>query len=339
MIIVDESTGRRSQSPLAGISPAPASQPAPASPPLAAPQPANPIRERLRQDPTEHTAWAVHPCPVYDGRRAWRGPWLQFRQPDGFEWNCVGLPVPNLPRALEGLRIVHVSDFHARRHWVPAYDDLLRRVARRDADVLISTGDYVEDKKDYRPALPVAVRLVAGFRARLGAFGILGNHDRYKMAPAIERAGLVLLDGARRELEIVRRRADGRGSERATVELIGLPGVRRGDLTQEFVESIPRRRDGTLRVVLSHFPDHLPRVQHALQPDLFLTGHTHGGQVCLPGGVPIIRHDTMPRRLCTGIHWVDRTWLVVNRGFGFSGMPMRMFCPAEVLELKLTRMT
>ena len=99
------------------------------------------------------------------------------------------------------------------------------------------------------------------------------------------------------------------------------------------------RRENTLRIVLSHFPDHLPRVQYALQPDLFLAGHTHGGQVCLPGGWPILRHDTMPRRLCSGIHWVERTWLVANRGFGFSGMQLRLFCPAEVLDLRLTRMT
>ena len=336
MVILDETTRRRSQTqPPAAPSPLPL-QPARPSP---AAQPSPSLRARLREDPTLHTAWAVHPCAEYDERRNRPGPWFQFRHPDGFEWNCVSLPVPNLPRALEGLRIVHVSDFHLRRDWTPAYDKLLRRIARSDADLLICTGDYVEDKKDFRPALPMAVRLVSGFRARLGCFGILGNHDRYRMAPALTKTGVVLLDGARRELEIVRRRGAGRPDERATIELVGLPGVRRGDLTDDVVDSDPRRRDGTLRVVLSHFPDHLPRVQHALQPDLFLTGHTHGGQVCLPGGIPVIRHDTMPRRLCTGIHWVDRTWLVVNRGFGFSGMPVRMFCPAEVLEIRLTRMT
>src|SRR5215218_9347765 len=70
-------------------------------------------RDKLRQDPTFHTAWAVHPVAEYDGRCR-PGPWLQFRLPDGWEWNRVELPVPNLPRALEGLRILHVSDFHLR---------------------------------------------------------------------------------------------------------------------------------------------------------------------------------------------------------------------------------
>ena len=311
----------------------PTVQPAQLLPSLHSPASA---RERLRQDPTFHTAWAVHPVAEYDERDR-PGPWLQFRLPDRWEWNRVRLAVPNLPRALEGLRILHVSDFHLRRFWTPAYDKLIARIARNVPDLLISTGDYVEDKKDHRPAMPMAMRLVKGFRGRLGAFGILGNHDKYVMTSHLERAGLAMLDGRRRELRVAR--GAGAKYSEATIELIGLPGVLRSHLSNDFIRSIPRRREGTLRIVLSHFPSHLKRVQFDLQPDLFLTGHTHGGQVCLPGGHPVLRHDPSPRRLCTGIHWIDRTWLVVNRGFGFSGMPMRMFCPAEVLELTLTRMT
>lgn len=300
-------------------SPAPLSRPAP--------------RPLPRKDPTLPTAWAVHPCAEYDKTRP--GSFFQFRVPYGFEWNCARLPVPNLPPALEGLRILHVSDFHLRRFWKSPYDRLLARVARNPPDLLLHTGDLIEEKHDYRPALPMALRLVAGFRARLGCFGILGNHDRYWMGPKLRGTNLTLIDGARREV-VVRGGPDGTCG--ATIELIGLPGVDRKDLTDEFVASIPRRRDGTLRIILSHYPDHLRRTQFALQPDLFLAGHTHGGQVCLPGGWPVIRHDKLPRRLCSGVHWVDRTWLVVNRGFGFTNVPVRLFCPAEVLELKLTRM-
>ena len=283
-------------------------------------------------DPFISTMWAVHPCPIFDPRNR-PGPWFQFRVPYGFEWNRVQLPVPNLPRALEGLRIVHLTDFHFHRVWKSPYDELLRRIAADPPDLLLSSGDYVEDKRDYRPALPMALRLVSGFRAKLGVFGILGNHDRHWMEPPLKnkQKAMDLIDGARREVLL----PDGR----TTIEIVGLPGVHRDELGDAFVRSIPRRREDTLRIVLSHFPDHLPRVQYELQPDLFFAGHTHGGQVCLPGGWPILRHDSSPRRLCSGIHWVDRTWMIVNRGFGFSGMPVRLFCPAEVLDLRLTRMT
>lgn len=283
-------------------------------------------------DPFISTMWAVHPCPIFDPRNK-PGPWFQFRVPYGFEWNRVQLPVPNLPRALEGLRILHVTDFHFHRVWKSPCDELLRRIATDPPDLLLSSGDYVEDKRDFRPALPMVLRLLKGFRAKLGVFGILGNHDRHWMEPPLRKRQkqLDLIDGARREIRL--------GDGKTVIEIIGLPGVHRNELSDAFVQSIPRRGEESLRIVLSHFPDHLPRVQYRLEPDLFLAGHTHGGQVCLPGGYPILRHDSSPRRLCTGIHWVDRTWMVVNRGFGFSGMQVRLFCPAEVLELRLTRMT
>ena len=297
-------------------------------PPARAPRP--PRRAgagHVGEDPFISTMWAVHPCPIFD-RRNRPGPWFQFRVPYGFEWNRVQLPVPNLPRALEGLRIVHVTDFHFHRVWKSPYDELLRRIAADEPDLLLSGGDYVEDKRDYRPALPMALRLVKGFRAKLGVYGILGNHDRHWMEPPLKKQKrMELIDGVRKEIPF--------GDGSTTIELIGLPGVDRKELSDAFIHSIPRRREGTLRIVLSHFPDHLPRVQFALQPDLFLAGHTHGGQVCLPGGHPIITHSKLPRRFARGVHHLDGTWLVVNRGLGFSGLPLRVLCPAEVVELTL----
>jgi hypothetical protein len=127
----------------------------------------------------------------------------------------------------------------------------------------------------------------------------------------------------------------------ATIELIGLPGVDRRDLDRGFVDAVPPRGatpPGTLRIVLSHFPDHLRRTE-VLRPDLFLAGHTHGGQVCLPGMVPIIKHDSLPRPLTTGVHRVGPTWLVVTRGLGTTTLPLRVFCPPEVMEIVLKRET
>jgi predicted MPP superfamily phosphohydrolase len=109
-------------------------------------------------------------------------------------------------------------------------------------------------------------------------------------------------------------------------------------LDVDFVNSIPARRSGALRIVLSHFPDQLLRTR-SLAPDLFLAGHTHGGQICLPGGWPILRHDSLPRRLCKGIHQVEKTWLVVGRGLGTTNLHIRLFCPPEVLEIQLKRAT
>jgi len=90
--------------------------------------------------------------------------------------------------------------------------------------------------------------------------------------------------------------------------------------------------------VLSHYPDAIIKLQKFdVMPDLLFAGHTHGGQVCLPGGMPILRHDTLPRRYCSGVHRFGGAWLVVSRGMGFSSYAIRVFCPAEVVEVVLRR--
>ena len=253
-------------------------------------------------------------------------PWVIWRGPREFEWRRVTLTIDDLPRELNGLRVLHLSDFHTRDDWPPAYDTLLERIAASPPDLICFTGDFVEDKRDHMPAVPHVRRLVAGFRARFGCFGTLGNHDLYHFAPHLDDTNVALLEGARRFIPL----------GNAAIEIIGLPGVHRSDLDDAFLRALPSREPRMLRIVMCHFPDHFPRVRF-LGADLFLTGHTHGGQVCLPGGVPIITHTSLPRRLCRGIHRMGRTWFVVNHGMGFSGLPLRVLCPPEVLELELKR--
>jgi predicted MPP superfamily phosphohydrolase len=253
------------------------------------------------------------------------GAWLQFKVAR-LEWNRATLPVPGLPAPLQGLRIIHLTDAHFRKQWQPGHTALLERIAENPPDLILFTGDFVEDKKDPRPALPLVRRFVEGLRSRLGTYAILGNHDGPHLDAPIRAMNLHLLDAERRLIE----------HQGATIELIALPGPYRDSFSPHFAPSLPPRAPGMLRIILSHYPDHLPRVQ-TLQPDLFLAGHTHGGQCCLPWRIPLLRHDSLPRRLCAGVHRAFDTWLVVGRGLGFSGLPLRVFCPSEVIELVLTR--
>ena len=119
------------------------------------------------------------------------------------------------------------------------------------------------------------------------------------------------------------------------VELIGLPGAHRRDLDDRFFPGQPPKTPGVPRIVLGHFPDQIRRAD-GVEADVYLAGHTHGGQVCLPGRRAIIRHDRLPRQYAHGVHrWKDSTWMVVHRGMGFSLLPIRVFCPAEVVEITL----
>ncbi len=252
------------------------------------------------------------------------GPWFQYGDSIGFEWNTFELAVAGLPAALAGFRIVHLSDLHCRPGWQTAYDDLHDRLALSEPDLLLVTGDLVDDLHRPNTCVPTARRVIAGLRARVGVFGQLGNHDA-RLRPAVLAAPpLALIDGRRLLLDT------GRGP----LELIATPGPLREDLPRSWPASLPPRTPGVPRLVMSHYPDHLRRLRPA-RPDVLLAGHTHGGQMCLPGRLPLLRHDSYPWRLRAGVNRVGHTWLVVSRGFGFSTALVRLFCPAEVVELRL----
>jgi predicted MPP superfamily phosphohydrolase len=253
-----------------------------------------------------------------------RGPWLNLIDFAGYEWNLVDLALPQLPAALEGVRMVHITDLHLRTRWPRQLDDVIERVQKDPPELILFTGDFVDDKRDHGPAMPLVKKLIGGLRAKAGMFAILGNHDGDLLAPKLHGLGVRV---------IVHQRVDAIVNS-APVELIGLPGPDRGDLDERFLHAIPPKQPGVPRIILCHFPD-LIRAARPLQADLYLAGHTHGGQICLPNERAIFTHDSLPRHLCKGAHDVDGTCLIVGRGFGFTSIPVRAFCPAEVVEVRL----
>ena len=255
---------------------------------------------------------------------------VHFRDVAGWEWNSVELTLPTLPPALEGVRLVQISDMHLRTRWPRQLDELIDRVNTDPPELILFTGDYVDNKHDHRPALPLVKQLVSSLKHRSGIFGIVGNHDTDLLAPHLGPIGVRVLTHQRAEVPV----RDGAG----VIELIGLPGPERGDLDERFLRALPPKRAGVPRVVMCHYPDLIRPVRRAgVDPDLYLAGHTHGGQICLPDERAIIRHDTLPRRLCKGAHDYEGTCLVVSRGFGFTTMPLRVFCPAEAIEITLRK--
>ena len=82
---------------------------------------------------------------------------------------------------------------------------------------------------------------------------------------------------------------------------------------------------------MQHYPDQIRRTVQ-LEPDIVFAGHTHGGQLCLPGGHPILRHDGLPTRYCSGVHAYEKLAASSAAGIGFSSLPFRTFCPSQVME-------
>jgi predicted MPP superfamily phosphohydrolase len=253
-----------------------------------------------------------------------RGPWFQYHDAVGFEWNTYRVALPNLPGELSGLRIIHLSDLHCQPHWQTAYDELIDRLRADVPDLILITGDIVDYEKRPWQCVPTARRFLRQLHAKHGVFGILGNHDFHLRRSALDDTPLQLIDGRRLVVPV-------RGR---TVELIAPPGPLREHYPRGFEKRFPEKQTGVPRIILSHYPDHIRRMKR-MRPDVFLAGHTHGGQACLPGGIAILRHDSLPLKLLKGAHRLHGAWYFVNRGFGFSTMNFRVFCPSEVIEIRL----
>jgi predicted MPP superfamily phosphohydrolase len=231
------------------------------------------------------------------------------------------LAVPGLPAELDGMRIVHLSDFHL---GVPSRGKRAVRLgvewaAGRDADFAVLTGDLVS-----RPAGESLLRELVGRLER--CYAILGNHDlgisrdpfsKEVLLHELEPATLLLDEG--RMLDVRGRR----------VWLAAFDPRSRGrepNLTQE----------ADLRVVLSHFPTVLDRLPDGAW-DLVLAGHMHDGQICLPypGGKIRLAH---PRaRYTHDTYRRGDTVMHVSAGLGTTFLPFRFFARPEATELVLRR--
>lgn len=231
------------------------------------------------------------------------------------------LPLARLPAAFDGMTVLHLSDLHVTR-WTRRLRQWWDALAGLQPDLLVITGDLGHRSWLWRTAFPNVVRLLDAVRPRVGCYFILGNHDSPNFGPALAETGRVFLENDAVVLE--------RGQQRLV--LVGLKQHRRIDT--DFPAALRGVSAADCKIVLMHYPDFIHHAA-AVHADLCLAGHTHGGQICYPTGRPIIRHDVLPQDMCTGIHKVNGTWMVVNRGVGVAGVRVRLFCPPQAILLTL----
>ncbi len=237
---------------------------------------------------------------------------------DAIGLTSVEVPVADLPPGLAGLRIGLMTDVH-RSRWVSAEDvtaavTLLLAAA---PDLIVLGGDYVTwgDPAFVGPA----AEALSALSAPHGVFGILGNHDSDReMADALSDKRVQMLKDARTRLTI-------------NGEPLHLAGLRYWTRRPADVASVLRGATGTV-VLLAHDPRRL-RDAAALNVPLVLSGHTHGGQVVLPGVGPLAARR-FP--IVSGIGRQGRTSIFVSRGVGTVYVPIRINCPPEVALVTLT---
>ena len=256
--------------------------------------------------------------------------------------------VPNLPPGLDGLRILHISDTH-----FPADGASLERftelIAELEYDIVFATGDYVETAAGW----PTAIEAFSLLHAPHGVYASLGAHDylfpistlaewtdaalrrilggrRKLIDPSpftdrLESLGVHVLRNASTQLEINGDilRIAGAGDDSVGMARLdlALPGNDSDDAD-------------TLTVLLTHSPDAVLRLKRP--PPLVFCGHTHGGQIRIPGyGAPVRHSRLVDRRRTAGLFHHRNAQVIVSQGFGTAVIPLRLFCPPQLAVIEL----
>jgi len=231
--------------------------------------------------------------------------------------------LPQLPDAFEGFTLLHLSDLHTDMHR-PAAEALIERVSQIDYDLCVLTGDYrARTYGDIEASMAGMRSLCTVLKPPI--FGVLGNHDSIRMVPELERMGVRVLLNESVPIE----RAD---------QLIYLAGI--DDAHYYRVDNIEKAADAipleAVSILLSHTPEIYLQAAHA-GFDAFLCGHTHGGQICLPGGFPLTLDASCPRRLGAGGWCHNGMRGYTSVGAGTSIVEVRLNCLPEITLHHLRR--
>jgi uncharacterized protein len=239
--------------------------------------------------------------------------------------NTYRIPVPNLPPAFRGFRIIQLADLHY-GFLVPLIliRNVIAQANRIERDLIVCTGDYVHEKKT-TGEIDAVWPLLADLNAPSGVFSVLGNHDHWadtkRSHDWLTQTGQDLRHKA---MPITRN-----GSR------LWLAGA--GDLWEDHI-SLDRLLSGIpeadCRIVLAHNPD-TADTGFSARVDLMISGHTHGGQV----NIPLIGAPFLPVRNKTyssGLKTSPRgTSVFISKGIGWTIIPVRFNCFPEIAVLEL----
>jgi predicted MPP superfamily phosphohydrolase len=231
---------------------------------------------------------------------------------------------PNLPAAFDGFTLLQITDLHADGN--PAAMDALERLLPGLAyDHCVLTGDYRSlSFGDYGAVLTRMASIAAKLKPPI--HGVMGNHDTIRMLPALEAMGIAMLMNESIAIE--------RNGQR--IHLAGIDDAHYFG-THDLAAARAAIPAGAFSILLSHTPEAYAGIA-AAGFDYVLCGHTHGGQICLPGGIPVVlQAPRLPRRYGSGLWRHGRLTGFTSRGAGTSMVHVRFNCPGEVVLHRLRR--
>jgi predicted MPP superfamily phosphohydrolase len=260
---------------------------------------------------------------VAGGGMAAYGSWRAFSPPLVTE---LAVKIPKLPRALDGLTLVQLTDIHVgpfiRRRYM---DALVEQANALRPDLFAITGDLVDGDVN---TLGGAVSALSGLKSRYGSYFVTGNHDYYSgddaWAEFLQSLGI----------QVLRNRHVRIGDVGASLDLVGVDdwsgGRRRNKQGYDLDRALDGRDPDRAAVLLAHQPANFT-VAAERGMDLQVSGHTHGGQL-----VPMTFFIGLAWEHAAGLYRHGDSHIYVSRGCGFWGPPMRVGSPPEIVKLVLT---
>lgn len=232
---------------------------------------------------------------------------------------------PSLPESFDGYKILFLTDLHL-DGLEGLTDVLIQYITDIKPDLCLIGGDI--RMKTYGPGTPSLRelrRLLSHIKARHGILGVLGNHDCIEMLPDLEEAGVTMLVNESWELT--------EGTEKIWVVGIDDPHYYKTDDFERAFRQVSRE---DFTILLAHSPEAYMSAS-AYHADLYLCGHTHGGQICILPLTPLLTNSRAPRFTASG-HWkYEGMTGYTSRGAGASGVPLRFNCPGEITLVTLCR--
>ena len=242
--------------------------------------------------------------------------WRARRNAERVQIRHHHIRLPGLPIAFDGFTILQISDLHVDMN-ERAMQRLQALLPDLTYDLCVLTGDY--RGKTFGP-FDATIAGMAQLRKHLAGpvYGVLGNHDTIRMVPALEELGIRMLLNESESLV--------RGGQR--IHLVGIDDAHyyRVDNIEKAVSGLPADE---IAILLSHTPEIYRQAAHA-DFDLMLSGHTHGGQICLPGAIPITLDAKLPRHMGAGPWKYQHMAGYTSVGVGSCIVPVRLNCPPEI---------
>ncbi|MCC6883106.1 MAG: metallophosphoesterase [Verrucomicrobiales bacterium] len=234
--------------------------------------------------------------------------------------------LPHLPPALDGFRMVQISDLHLEPFTKPKH--ILQVVAACTAlapDLVVMTGDFVTHSAH---SIGLLAELLGPLQPPYGVHACLGNHDFWCDPVAVEKAL------QERNLGVLRNETRRIHTDRGVIQLAGMDSRYVGK--PELRATLARVNVREPLIILMHEPDVVDDFAAAGLEALQLSGHTHGGQLRFLDHTPMaFRRPRWGKNYLAGHYTVGSMQLYVNRGIGCVGVPLRVSCPPEITEITL----